>query len=54
VVVEACRPHGRVRVRSELWEARCEAGADADETVRIESLEGLTLTVVRTAPPRPA
>jgi membrane protein implicated in regulation of membrane protease activity len=54
VVVEACRPNGRVRVRSELWEARCEAGADADETVRIESLEGLTLTVVRTAPPRPA
>jgi membrane protein implicated in regulation of membrane protease activity len=35
-----------VRVRSELWEARCDEGADAGERVRIASINGLTLTVV--------
>ena len=45
-VVEPCRPDGTVRVRSELWEAHCEEGADAGETVRITALTGLTLTVV--------
>jgi membrane-bound serine protease (ClpP class) len=45
-VVEACRPDGSVRVRGELWEAHCEAGADAGQTVRIAALNGLTLTVV--------
>jgi membrane-bound serine protease (ClpP class) len=45
-VVEACRPNGRVRVNGELWEARCEAGADVGETVRITALKELTLTVV--------
>jgi membrane-bound serine protease (ClpP class) len=45
-VVEACRPTGTVRVHGELWEARCQGGADADTTVRIASLDGLMLTVV--------
>jgi membrane-bound serine protease (ClpP class) len=44
-VVTACRPLGEVRVQGELWQARCDAGADAGETVRIESIEGLTLVV---------
>jgi membrane-bound serine protease (ClpP class) len=44
-VVTACRPLGQVRVQGELWQARCEEGADVGETVRIEAIEGLTLVV---------
>jgi membrane-bound serine protease (ClpP class) len=44
-VVSPCRPRGQVRVQGELWRARCEAGADAGETVRIIGREGLTLLV---------
>ena len=46
-VVTPCRPIGEVRVHGELWQARCEDGAGAGETVRIERLEGLTLVVTR-------
>jgi membrane protein implicated in regulation of membrane protease activity len=49
-VVVACRPLGNVRVRGELWQARCDEGADVGETVRIERIDGLTLAVVRTSP----
>jgi len=48
-VVEACDPKGAVRLRGELWEARCDAGAAAGETVTVQALEGLTLVVARTA-----
>ena len=44
-VVTACRPLGNVRVAGELWRARCEAGADPGDTVRIHALEGLTRVV---------
>jgi membrane protein implicated in regulation of membrane protease activity len=44
-VVVPCRPSGQVRVHGELWEARCAAGADIGEDVRITALEGLTLVV---------
>jgi membrane protein implicated in regulation of membrane protease activity len=50
VVVEHCRPAGRVRVDGELWEATCAAGADAGETVRITAVDRLTLEV-EPAPP---
>jgi membrane-bound serine protease (ClpP class) len=40
-VVTECRPTGQVRVRGELWEATCHAGADVGDTVRITSLESL-------------
>jgi membrane protein implicated in regulation of membrane protease activity len=46
-VVAPCRPEGRVRVEGELWRARCTAGADVGESVRIVSVEGLTLEVAR-------
>ena len=46
-VVSRCRPLGEVRVQGELWQARCEEGADVGETVRIEAIEGLTLVVRR-------
>jgi len=48
-VVSACRPVGEVRVKGELWQARCDEGADTGDTVRIERLDGLTLVVTRTA-----
>jgi membrane-bound serine protease (ClpP class) len=44
-VAEPCRPKGQVRVNGELWEARCEPGADRGETVRIVGLDGLVLVV---------
>jgi membrane-bound serine protease (ClpP class) len=44
-VRRACHPLGEVRVRGEIWQARCEQGADAGETVRIVGLDGLTLLV---------
>lgn len=46
-VVAACRPEGWVRVEGELWRARCVAGADLGESVRVVSVEGLTLEVAR-------
>jgi membrane-bound serine protease (ClpP class) len=51
-VVVACRPLGDVRVRGELWRARCDEGADVGETVRIERIDRLTLVVARTSPRR--
>jgi membrane-bound serine protease (ClpP class) len=44
-VVSPCKPLGHVRVVGELWRARCEAGAEPGETVRIVGREGLTLLV---------
>lgn len=45
-VVETCRPDGKVRVQGELWQARCDAGADVGDTVRVTAVHGLTLEVV--------
>jgi membrane protein implicated in regulation of membrane protease activity len=46
-VVRTCRPDGYVRLDGELWQARCEAGAERGDEVRIAGLEGLTLVVER-------
>jgi membrane protein implicated in regulation of membrane protease activity len=48
-VVTACRPLGEVRAQGELWQAHCDEGADAGETVRIDRIDGLTLIVSRTS-----
>ncbi len=45
VATSACRPYGQVRVRGELWQARCEAGADVGDEVEVVAVEGLTLAV---------
>jgi membrane-bound serine protease (ClpP class) len=45
VVSSACRPDGQVRLNGELWQARCEAGADVGARVVVRGLEGLTLLV---------
>jgi membrane-bound serine protease (ClpP class) len=44
-VVESCRPTGTVQLRGELWEARCDGGAETGETVQVEAVDGLTLVV---------
>jgi membrane-bound serine protease (ClpP class) len=44
-VAADCRPLGQVRVGGELWQARCQAGAVAGETVRVVARDGLTLLV---------
>ena len=46
-VVRPCRPLGYVRLDAELWQARCEEGADRGADVRVTALEGLTLVVER-------
>jgi len=46
-VIETCRPRGRVRIRGEIWAARCESGAEVGETVRIIAVERLLLLVER-------
>jgi len=46
-VVAPCTPLGQVRIHGELWRARCEAGADVGDTVRVTGVEGLTLLVER-------
>jgi membrane-bound serine protease (ClpP class) len=45
VVTEPCRPLGQVRLRGEIWQARCEAGGDPGERVRVTGREDLVLLV---------
>jgi membrane-bound serine protease (ClpP class) len=47
VATSDCRPYGQVRVRGELWQARCDGGADAGDPVEVVAVEGLTLVVER-------
>jgi membrane protein implicated in regulation of membrane protease activity len=59
-----CAPLGRVRLRGESWNARCEEPRELGEEVRIDAVDGLILVVAgagdatrRTAPgaiPSPA
>lgn len=50
-VTRACRPIGEVRVSGERWRARCDAGADAGQRVRVLGREGITLVVERASEP---
>ncbi len=51
-VTTACRPNGQVRVAGELWQARCDAGADEGAAVDVVAVDGLLL-VVQPHPGRP-
>ena len=44
-VISRCDPLGRVRVRGEIWNARCEGGAEPGERVVVAAVDGLTLVV---------
>jgi len=46
-VVERCDPAGKVAVNGEIWNARCENGAEHGESVQVRGLQGLTLVVER-------
>ena len=46
-VVTPCRPSGQVRIQGELWQARCDEGADPGEEVRVDAVDGLALLVSR-------
>jgi membrane protein implicated in regulation of membrane protease activity len=48
-VSQPCRPTGQVRLDGETWEARCDAGADPGEKVRVVGRDELTLLVERTS-----
>jgi len=52
-VVTPCRPLGQVRVQGELWQARCDEGADPGDEVTVERVAGLTLVVSRVGSPAP-
>ena len=45
LVAAECRPVGQVRVVGELWQARCDHGADVGDEVIVKALDGLTLLV---------
>jgi membrane-bound serine protease (ClpP class) len=44
-VVEACDPSGRVRLRGEIWQARCSFPVAVGERVRVTGVHGLMLEV---------
>jgi membrane-bound serine protease (ClpP class) len=44
-VIERCDPSGRVRLRGEIWHARCTSPAEVGERVTVTGLDGLTLEV---------
>jgi membrane-bound serine protease (ClpP class) len=46
-VISSCRPDGQVQLNGEIWAARCDAGVDPGETVRVVGRNGLTLVVER-------
>ena len=48
--ITECRPEGMVRVHGEDWRARCEAGVDPGERIRVLALEHLILTVAPLEP----
>jgi membrane-bound serine protease (ClpP class) len=52
VIAEPCRPDGTVRLRGEIWRARCTEGAGPGEPVRVTAVDGLTLEVEPQAAPR--
>ncbi|HST26641.1 MAG TPA: NfeD family protein [Gaiellaceae bacterium] len=46
-VIERCDPFGKVAVRGEIWNAKCEDGAEVDDLVHVRGLDGLTVLVER-------
>jgi membrane-bound serine protease (ClpP class) len=53
-VREPLTPAGRVRVKGELWQARCATDAAAGDHVRVVGIDGLVLLVEPVTPPRAA
>jgi membrane protein implicated in regulation of membrane protease activity len=47
IVESPLRPTGQVRIDGEIWEARCDGGADPGQTVTVVGRDRLTLLVAR-------
>ena len=45
VAITACDPHGSVRIRGEIWNARAEPPVAAGQRVVVSAVDGLTLAV---------
>jgi membrane-bound serine protease (ClpP class) len=48
-VITILAPRGQVKLGGEIWQARCEEGAQPGETVRVRHVDGLTLEVERSS-----
>jgi membrane-bound serine protease (ClpP class) len=46
-VIETCDPRGRIRLRGEIWHARCASRAEVGDRVTVTGVDGLTLEVER-------
>ena len=44
-MTSTCRPDGQVQLDGEIWQARCAAGADAGDSVRVVGRDRLVLVV---------
>jgi membrane-bound serine protease (ClpP class) len=44
-VIRRCAPDGRVRVRGEIWNARCAEALEVGSRAEVEAVDGLTLVV---------
>lgn len=47
VAVSECRPTGQVRLRGEIWDARCDGGAETGDAVVVTARDDLVLVVER-------
>jgi membrane-bound serine protease (ClpP class) len=45
VAATDCKPEGQVKVKGQLWNARCPAGVEEGDTVVVDRVEGLRLIV---------
>jgi membrane-bound serine protease (ClpP class) len=44
-VIARCAPDGRVRIRGEIWNARCDEPLEIGDRARVTAVEGLLLHV---------
>ena len=45
IALTACAPEGQIKVKGQIWNARCAEGVEAGETVRVTAVHGLRLDV---------
>jgi membrane-bound ClpP family serine protease len=45
VALSDCKPDGQVKVRGQIWKARCDEGVGAGEGVSVVAVDGLRLDV---------
>jgi membrane-bound serine protease (ClpP class) len=45
VAIDALWPEGQVRIRGEIWKARCRGGCDPGAAVVVRQIDGLVLEV---------